>query len=115
MEYSTLFEMMAQYGPLGLWTVSLLWMNNQQRKEQKEAERIAQERLQYHQENIVEAMREQKHMLQKAIEKIEGGLDMVREKYAEVAEQLHSTIESQRFEWWTRETLGMALSYPRIA
>ena len=83
MEYSTLFEMMAQYGPLGLWTVSLLWMNNQQRKEQKEAERIAQERLQYHQESIVEAMREQKHMLQKAIEKIEGGLDMVREKYAE--------------------------------
>ena len=44
---------LAQYGPLGLWTASLLWMNWQQRKDQKEDERIAQERLQYHQENIV--------------------------------------------------------------
>ena len=70
-------------GPLGLWTASLLWMNWQQRKDQKEDERIAQERLQYHQENIVEALRDQRHMLDKTIEKIEGGLTMVREKYAE--------------------------------
>tara|TARA_B100000085_G_C18237453_1_gene388507 strand:+ start:293 stop:568 length:276 start_codon:yes stop_codon:yes gene_type:complete len=74
---------LAQYGPLGLWTASLLWMNWQQRKDQKEDERIAQERLQYHQENIVEALRDQRHMLDKTIEKIEGGLTMVREKYAE--------------------------------
>ena len=80
---TTFIEGLAQYGPLGLWTASLLFMNWQQRKDQKEDERIAQERLQYHQENIVEAMREQRHMLQKAIEKIEGGLSMVREKYAE--------------------------------
>jgi hypothetical protein len=80
---TTMIEALAQYGPLGLWTASLLFMNWQQRKDQKEDERIAQERLQYHQENIVEAMREQRHMLQKAIEKIEGGLAMVREKYAE--------------------------------
>ena len=74
---------LAQYGPLGLWTASLLWMNWQQRKDQKEDERIAQERLQYHQENIFEALRDQRHMLDKTIEKIEGGLTMVREKYAE--------------------------------
>ena len=80
---TTFIEGLAQYGPLGLWTASLLFRNWQQRKDQKEDERIAQERLQYHQENIVEAMREQRHMLQKAIEKIEGGLSMVREKYAE--------------------------------
>ena len=78
-----IIEGLAQYGPLGLWTASLLWMNWQQRKDQKEEERIAQERLQFHQESIVEALREQKHMLDKAIEKIEGGLAMVREKYAE--------------------------------
>ena len=80
---TTLNEGLAQYGPLGLWTASLLFMNWQLRKDQKEEERLSQERLQYHQEHIVEAMREQRHMLQKAIEKIEGGLAMVREKYAE--------------------------------
>ena len=58
-------------------------MNWQLRKDQKEEERIAQERVQYHQEHIVEAMREQRHMLQNCIDKIEGGLAMVREKYAE--------------------------------
>jgi len=79
----TLIEGLAQYGPLGMWTASLLWMNWQQRKDQKEEERIAAERLAYHQENIVEAMREQRHMLDKAIEKIDSGLSAMREKYAE--------------------------------
>mgnify|MGYP001366004433 CR=1 FL=1 len=79
----TLIEGLAQYGPLGLWTASLLWMNWQQRKDQKEEERLAAERLQYHQEKIVEALREHRHLLEKALEKIEGGLDMVKEKYAE--------------------------------
>ncbi len=78
-----ILEGLAQYGPLGLWTASLLWMNWQQRKDQKEEERMAQERQQFHQENIVEALREQKHMLDKAIEKIDGGLTTMREKYAE--------------------------------
>jgi len=78
-----IIEGLAQYGPLGLWTASLLWMNWQQRKDQKEEERLAQERLQFHQENIVEALRDQKHMLDKAIEKIDGGLTTMREKYAE--------------------------------
>ena len=79
----SIFEGLAQYGPLGLWTASLLWMNWQQRKDQKEEERLAAERLQYHQEQIVESMREQKHMLQKALEKIDDGLTTMREKYAE--------------------------------
>ena len=79
----TLIEGLAQYGPLGLWTASLLWMNYQQRKEQKEEERLAAERLQYHQEQIVTRLTEQEHMLEKTIEKIEGGLAMVKEKYAE--------------------------------
>ena len=78
-----IFEGLAQYGPLGLWTASLLWMNWQQRKDQKEEERLAAERLAYHQENIVEAMRNQKHMLEKALEKIDSGLDAMKEKYAE--------------------------------
>ena len=79
----TLIEGLAQYGPLGMWTASLLWMNWQQRKDQKEEERLAAERLQYHQEQIVEAMRDQKHMLEKAMEKIDSGLAAMREKYAE--------------------------------
>jgi Flp pilus assembly protein TadB len=79
----TMIEGLAQYGPLGLWTASLLWMNWQQRKEEKEAERLAAEQLRYHQENIVEALRDQKHMLEKAIEKIDAGLTDMREKYAE--------------------------------
>ncbi len=80
---TSLIEGLAQYGPLGLWTASLLFMNWQQRTDQKEDERVAQERLQYHQEQIVEAMREQRHMLQTTMDKIEGGLAMVKEKYAE--------------------------------
>ena len=79
----SILEALAQYGPLGLWTASLLWMNWQQRKENKEEERLAAERLAYHQENIVEAMREHRHLLEKAIEKIDGGLTAMREKYAE--------------------------------
>ncbi len=79
----TLIEGLAQYGPLGMWTASLLWMNWQQRRDQKEEEKAAQERLQYHQENIVTAMQNQKHMLEKAIEKIDEGLDVMKERYAE--------------------------------
>ena len=79
----TLIEGLAQYGPLGLWTASLLWMNFQQRKENKEDEDRAAKTHQYHQEQIVENLREQKHMLEKAIEKIDAGLTAMREKYAE--------------------------------
>ncbi len=78
-----LIEGLAQYGPLGLWTASLLWMNWQQRKDQKEEERMAAERLQYHQEKIVERLSNQEAMLAKAMEKIDHGLIAMRKKYAE--------------------------------
>jgi hypothetical protein len=78
-----IIEGLAQYGPLGLWTASLLWMNWQQRKENKEDEDRAAEALKYHQEQIVEKLTDQKHMLEKAIEKIDAGLRDMREKYAE--------------------------------
>ena len=48
----SIIEGLAQYGPLGLWTASLLWMNWQQRKENKEDEIRAAEALKFHQENI---------------------------------------------------------------
>ena len=79
----TILEALAQYGPLGLWTASLLWMNYQQRKENKEDEIRAAEAMKFHQEQIVSNLQEQKHMLEKALEKIDGGLAAMREKYAE--------------------------------
>ena len=79
----SILEALAQYGPLGLWTASLLWMNWQQRKENKEDEIRAAAALKYHQEQIVENLRDQKQMLEKAIEKIDSGLTTMREKYAE--------------------------------
>ncbi len=71
-----ILEALAQYGPLGLWTASLLWMNWQMRKEQKIAEENAKKAIQYHQEHIAQALLEQKMMLQQ-------GLDAMKEKYAE--------------------------------
>ena len=67
---------LAQYGPLGLWTASLLWMNWQQRKEQREKELASNSALQFHQEHIAKALLEQKMMLQQ-------GLESMKEKYAE--------------------------------
>ena len=69
-------EALAQYGPLGLWTASLLLMNWQMRKDQKQTEKESKEALQFHQENIAKALLEQKMMLQQ-------GLDAMKEKYAE--------------------------------
>ena len=69
-------EALAQYGPLGLWTGSLLLMNWQMRKDQKQSEKESKEALQFHQENIAKALLEQKMMLQQ-------GLDAMKEKYAE--------------------------------
>ena len=71
-----ILEALAQYGPLGLWTASLLWMNWQMRKDQKQSEKEAKEVLQFHQENIAKALLEQRMMLQQ-------GLDAMKEKYAE--------------------------------
>ena len=80
---TTIIEGLAQYGPLGLWTASLLWMNYMQRKDQKENERRAQEAMQFYQEKVATALLEQSHMLQKAMDKIDSGLQAMREKYAE--------------------------------
>ena len=79
----SIIEGLAQYGPLGLWTASLLWMNWQQRKENKEDEIRAAEVLKYHQEQIAEKLLKQEHLLEKALEKIDAGLNTMREKYAE--------------------------------
>ena len=74
---------LAQYGPLGLWTASLLWMNWQQRKDQKEDEQRAADTLRYHQENITTRLENQEKMLEKALIKLDDGLTAMREKYAE--------------------------------
>ena len=74
---------LAQYGPLGLWTASLLWMNWQGNKDRKQAGKEATEALRYHREQIVMKLIEQEHMLQKALEKIDSGLQQMKEKYAE--------------------------------
>ena len=80
---TTIIEGLAQYGPLGLWTASLLWMNHQQRKDQKEDEKAAKEAMAFHQEKIAESLLKQTHMIQKNMDIIQAGLAMVREKYAE--------------------------------
>ena len=80
---TSILEGLAQYGPLGLWTASLLWMNWQLRKDMKEDEIRSAESLRYHQEHIVERLRDQEHLLEKALEKIDAGLTAMREKYAE--------------------------------
>ena len=79
----SIIDGLAQYGPLGLWTASLLWMNHQQRKEAKEDEKAAKEVLAYHQENIVNALAGHTRMLDKALDKIDSGLNAMKEKYAE--------------------------------
>ena len=52
-------------------------------KERKQAEKEAKEALQYHQEQVVRKLIDQEHMLKRALEKIDGGLQQMREKYAE--------------------------------
>ena len=78
-----IIEGLAQYGPLGLWTASLLWMNWQQRKDQKEDEEKAADRLRYYQENIITRLENQEKMLEMALIKLDDGLTAMREKYAE--------------------------------
>ena len=78
-----IIEGLAQYGPLGLWTASLLWMNWQQRKDQKEDEEKAADRLRYYQENIITRLENQEKMLERALIKLDDGLTAMREKYAE--------------------------------
>ena len=80
----SIIEGLAQYGPLGLWTASLLWMNHQQRKDQATAAKAAREEMAHCQLNIVNALADQARMLEKALDKLDSGLDAMKEKYAEV-------------------------------
>ena len=75
-----LMELLAQFGPLGLWTFSLLWMNRQQYKDRQIRERIADKALQYHQEKIVASLMRQEHVLGVALDKINDGLQEVRKR-----------------------------------
>ena len=84
---ASIIEGLAQYGPLGLWTASLLWMNHQQRKDQANAARAAREEMAHCQTNIVNALADQAKALDKAILMIDGGLSDMRQKYAE--DRLH--------------------------
>ena len=79
----TIIEGLAQYGPLGLWTASPLWMNHQQRKDQANAAKASREEMAHCQANIVNALAEQAKMLDKAILMIDGGLNDMRQKYSE--------------------------------
>ena len=84
---ASIIEGLAQYGPLGLWTASLLWMNHQQRKDQANAARAAREEMAHCQTNIVNALADQAKTLDKALLMIDGGLSDMRQKYAE--DRLH--------------------------
>jgi len=71
-----LIESLAQYGPLGLWTASLLYANYQTRKDAKAEERLLQDK-------VIDKLHKQHAMLEKALEKLDAGLITMREKYAE--------------------------------
>ena len=58
-------------------------MNWQQRKDKLADEKAAKEAMAYHQEKIATALLNQAHMIQETMDKNEGGMAMVREKYAE--------------------------------
>ena len=75
-----IIEGLAQYGPLGLWTASLLWMNWQQRKDQKEEEKVAADQLRYHQENIATRLEEQSRLLDKALDKLDYAIAEIKER-----------------------------------
>ena len=79
----SILQALAQYGPLGLWTASLLWMNWQMRKDMKEDEKRADAALRYQQDKIAEKLETQEKLLERALDKIDSGLTAMREKYAE--------------------------------
>ena len=71
-----LLESLAQYGPLGLWTASLLYANYQTRKDAKEEERLLQDK-------VIDKLERQHAMLERALDKLDLGLDKMKQKYAE--------------------------------
>lgn len=71
-----IIESLAQYGPLGLWTASLLWMNWQIRKDAKEEERLLHDK-------VINKLDQHSVMLDKALDKLDLGLEKMKQKYAE--------------------------------
>jgi len=71
-----LMESLAQYGPLGLWTASLLWANYQIRKDAKEEERLLQDK-------VIDKLEKQHTMIERALDKLDQGLDMKKQMHAE--------------------------------
>ena len=69
-------ESLAQYGPLGLWTASLLYANYQTRKDAKEEERLLQDK-------IIDKLEKQHIMLEKLLDKTDVGLDLKKQMHAE--------------------------------
>jgi hypothetical protein len=79
----SLIESLTQYGPLGLWTASLLWNNWQMQRERLKRDAETSKALAYHQESIVMKLVEQEHMLEKALEKLDDGLSTIKQKEIE--------------------------------
>jgi len=71
-----LIESLAQYGPLGLWTASLLYANYQTRKDAKAEERLLQDK-------VIDKLQEQQNMLEKVIVKLDLGLDLKKQMHQE--------------------------------
>jgi hypothetical protein len=71
-----IIESLAQYGPLGLWTASLLWMNWQIRRDAKEEERLLHDK-------VINKLDQHSVMLDKALDKLDLGLEKMKQKYAE--------------------------------
>ena len=79
----SIIEGLAQYGPLGLWTASLLWMNWQQRKDWKAEEIRFEEARQRIEDKIITKLNDHEKMLEKTLDKLDAGLMAMKEKYAE--------------------------------
>ena len=90
----TIIEGLVQYGPLGMWTASLLWMNYQQRKENLINEAKAADALAFHQQQIVSELKDQQRKIEKCIEKLDEGLSEMREKYKE--DRIRREIQSNK-------------------
>jgi len=89
----TIIEGLVQYGPLGMWTASLLWMNYQQRKENLINEAKAADALSFHQQQIVSELKDQQHKIEKCIEKLDFGLAQMKERNNEdrIRREIQST------------------------
>lgn len=75
----SIIEALAQFGPLGMWTASLLWMNHKMYVAREEYEERAAESLRYHQEKIFDQLKENAIKIEKALEKIDLGINEMKE------------------------------------